>query len=371
MRRNQRYLAAVCLTLGFGSFAAQLQHNAASAPNPKSEPQQATKTLHVTSRLTLVDVTVTDSKGHPIHGLKQSDFTILEDGKPQRIRNFQEVGSEPPDESSTMAPRNILLLDGLNTAPADATNSIQVSAAIGDQYWMQSETAKYLKSMPPGTQVAILSMGKTTEVLQDFTSDPELLSTAVDEMEVNLEGVGMNKEMMCAQQHTRNQMTLDSLNRIASLMSGVAGRKNLVWLTRGIPSITEAGASSCLPDYSADLHKAYNLLAAAQVAVYPVGLDIGIDVGTMSMDSVAEATGGVAHYNSNDVAAGIASAIEDGSHYYYISYTPPSVASDGAYHTIRVNLDRPGTHLVYRNGYYGDIAKNANRAKPAASPRLP
>ena len=124
-----------------------------------------------------------------------------------------------------------------------------------------------------------------------------------------------------------------------------------------------------MPDYSADLHKAYNLLAAAQVAVYPVGLDIGIGIETMSMDSVAEATGGVAYYNSNDVAAGIASAIEDGSHYYSISYTPPSVASDGQHHAILVNLDRPGMHLVYRNGYYEDIAKK--RAKPAASPRLP
>jgi hypothetical protein len=101
---------------------------------------------------------------------------------------------------------------------------------------------------------------------------------------------------MCAQQHSRNQMTLESLNWIASSMSGVEGRKNLVWLTRGIPSITETGGTTCLPSYSADLHKAYNLLAAAQVSVYPIGLDIGIGVGTMSMDSVAEATGGVAHY---------------------------------------------------------------------------
>jgi VWFA-related protein len=236
---------------------------------------------------------------------------------------------------------------------------------------MQSEAKKYLKSMPPGTQVAILDMGKTTEVLQDFTSDPELLSAAVDKMEVNLDGVGMSREMMCAQQHSRNEMTLDSLNWIAFAMSGAAGRKNLVWLTRGIPSITESGVLGCLPNYGTELHKAYNLLAAAQVAVYPIGLDIGIGVETMSMTSVAEATGGVAHYNSNDVAAGIASAIENGSHYYSISYTPPSVASEGQHHTIRVNLDQPKMHLVYRNGYYEDIAKNPKRPKPTASSRLP
>jgi VWFA-related protein len=351
-------LVTVCLVLGLAAPAAQAQHNAASLPNPKNPTLSGTATLHVTSRLTLVDVTVTDSEGHAVHGLKRSDFTVLEDGKPQPIRNFQEVGAERPGASSTIAPRNILLLDALNTAPPDATNANQVSAALGDQSWMQAEAEKYLQEMPPGTQVAILKMGKMIETLQNFTSDPELLSASVEKMEINLDGVGVSQEMMCTQQHSRNQMTLDSLNWIASSMYGIEGRKNLVWLTRGIPSITETGASSCLPDYSADLHKAYNLLAAAQVAVYPVGLDIGIDVGTMSMDSVADATGGVAHYNSNDVAAGIASAIEDGSHYYSISYTPPSVASEGAHHTIRVNLDRPGMHLVYRNGYYEDIAKD-------------
>jgi VWFA-related protein len=372
MRSSQIFLAAVCLALGFTGLAAQAQRNAASGPNPQSQPQPEAMTLHVTSRLTLVDVTVTDTKGHAVHGLKQSDFTILEDGKSQPIRNFQEISAELPDTSSTIAPRNILLLDGLNTAPADGANARQVSAALGDQSWMQSEAKKYLKAMPPGTQVAILDMAKTTEVLQDFTSDPERLRAAVDKMEFNLDGVGMSKEMMCAQQHTRNEMTLDSLNWIATSMSGFGGRKSLVWLTWGIPSITELGAGAgCVPDYSADLHKAYNLLAAAQIAVYPVGLDIGIGIGTDSMNSVAEATGGVAHYNSNDVAAGIASAIDNGSHYYSISYTPPSVASEGQHHTIRVKLDLPGMHLVYRNGYYEDIAKDVKRPKPTASPRLP
>src|ERR1700677_1766468 len=40
-------------------------------------------TLKVNARLTLVDVTVTDAKGKPVHGLTQADFTVKEDGKPQ------------------------------------------------------------------------------------------------------------------------------------------------------------------------------------------------------------------------------------------------------------------------------------------------
>jgi VWFA-related protein len=42
-----------------------------------------------------VDVVVVDKDGHPVRGLKQSDFTIRDRGKPQTISTFQEIGREP------------------------------------------------------------------------------------------------------------------------------------------------------------------------------------------------------------------------------------------------------------------------------------
>ena len=63
-----------------------------TAPNPGAAPT----TLHVTTQLTVVNVTVTDKYGQPVHGLKQSDFIIKEDGKPQPIRNFDEFGTAHP-----------------------------------------------------------------------------------------------------------------------------------------------------------------------------------------------------------------------------------------------------------------------------------
>ena len=67
----------------------------------------------------------------PVHGLKQSDFSIEENGKPQPIRSFREFGTEIPvaepaapklppgvytNSQSTPAsgPVNILLIDALH-----------------------------------------------------------------------------------------------------------------------------------------------------------------------------------------------------------------------------------------------------------------
>jgi hypothetical protein len=68
-------------------------------------------------------------------------------------------------------------------------------------------------------------------------------------------------------------------------------------------------------------------------------------------EQVAEDTGGMALYNSNDIASLVQQAVDHGSHFYTLSYTPPNPIEDGHYHHIDIAVDRPGLHLVYRKGY--------------------
>jgi hypothetical protein len=75
---------------------------------------------------------------------------------------------------------------------------------------------------------------------------------------------------------------------------------------------------------------------------------------------VAEATGGVAYYNTNSLKDAVTKAIANGSNYYSVSYVPPSQEYDGRYHEITVEVDRPNVHLSYRRGYNADdILHNA------------
>jgi VWFA-related protein len=387
----------------------------------------------VFSRLTVVDVTVTDPKGQPVHGLKQSDFTIKEDGKPQPVRNFQEVRENLPPAASAPPPLppnvytnhqpapttsavNILLLDALNTAPAD-------------QVAMRQESMKYLKSMPRGTRVAVLGLSSSLRILQGFTSDPAILIAAVDSKKnralpspfidndstsvlddqaaaasdlENDDTAAMvqqfENELTTTQQDIRNRITLEALNQIAAYVGTVKGRKNLIWFTEGMPlDIFPTGGMNDLveiTDYAKDLRKTADLLTAAEVAVYPVDARrlfnnpaLGADQAgpkvtnnrgaaraaaaqqtylqtkggqMLGMEAVAEATGGTAAYNTNDLKTAVAKAIENGSNYYTVSYIPPDPQYDGRYHAIDVEVDRPDVHLSYRKGYNADdILHNA------------
>src|SRR5436190_6675111 len=70
-----------------------------------------------------IDVTVLDGKGHLVHGLKQSDFAVKDDGKLVAINSFSEVtGPDPndPDSARTV----VLLLDDTGVA-ATGTQAIQ------------------------------------------------------------------------------------------------------------------------------------------------------------------------------------------------------------------------------------------------------
>jgi hypothetical protein len=79
------------------------------------------------------------------------------------------------------------------------------------------------------------------------------------------------------------------------------------------------------------------------------------------MESVAEATGGTAFYNNNNLVPFIAKAIASGSDYYTLTYVPPGTEYDGRHHTIKLEADKPGLHLTYRDEYY---AEDPSKMKP-------
>jgi VWFA-related protein len=256
---------------------------------------------------------------------------------------------------------------------------------------------KYLQTMPVGTRVVVLNLSRSLRILQGATSDPALLSAAVNTMEMNMDGRATvyppptppAYAIWCMQQDMRNRATLESLNQIAASATEIKGKKNLIWFSPGFPTITDAsvaGQPTCSDGPGASgienqfipLVKTYALLAAAQVTVYPIGAwGVGLPVPNpigpglvnssspttyavataydlLSFESMAEATGGAAFYNTNDLAGAMAKAISTGSDYYTLSYVPPGAKYDWAHHTIDISAsspDHPKLHLVYRKTY--------------------
>jgi VWFA-related protein len=378
-------------------------------------PSPGATTLKVTSRLTQVSITATDANGHPVHGLTQSDFAVKEDGKSQPIKNFEEFGTAkpappapvpqlPPNVYTNAQPQapttgavNVLLIDdvttgsGLRIVPENPANS-------------RSQATKYLRAMPPGTQVILLQLGVRLKVIQPLTTDRDVLFAALHSVTF-VQNVRTSLPMCppdlcplppqvdaCLVANAQSQTVVDTLDNVSAYLAGIKGRKNLIWFTPGIPWLTNFGdydGLTCMHDYTTSLLRDYNLLAAAQVAVYPVdpagvlpfppnpGIYPGegtrapapdpvmLQAGDhVSMEDFAESTGGQAYYNTNDLASAIGDAIAVGTDYYSLSYVPPLAKYDGQFHKISVSVDRPGVRLVYRKGYTS-IDPNKTPTPPA------
>src|ERR1017187_2012626 len=78
-----------------------------SAPRPPAQPPAAGEvTFKANANLFIVDVTAKDKAGNVVEGLKAGDFTVLEDGKPQKVSifEFQRIATEPePPETLKLA----------------------------------------------------------------------------------------------------------------------------------------------------------------------------------------------------------------------------------------------------------------------------
>jgi VWFA-related protein len=391
MRWNMlcRALAPSLLALFFLSAFSQ-----SNTTNPQ-DVMHSDQTLRTNTRLVVVDVVATDSKGQPVTDLKAPDFTLLEDGKPQKISgfNFEHPGGSPARVVQVDLPPSVV-----TNAPKFQSNSLNiilfdtVNGDFAEHAYARDQLLKFLNSAELGRPVAIFALQTHLKLLHDFTTDNKELSAAVAKYRppattINSESIESRASAFATRgdYHTSErgiETTLNQLNALAKVLAGYPGRKNLIWLSESFPltlfpesmnqlnmdgqSLKNAGngqsasenlqTSAAFKTYAVLIKKVSDALMAAQVAVYPVDAGaVGKDdhlASQHTMDNMAESTGGKSFKNSNDLVLGLRSGIEDGSTYYTLTYYPENKNWDGQFRTIQVKSSRGNVSLRYREGYY-------------------
>jgi VWFA-related protein len=294
---------------------------AAQNQSPAAPPDASVQTLHTTSRAVLIDVIVSDRKGKPVSGLKQEDFTVTEQGKPQAVSFFEEHTGAVPDSDVELPKLPTNTFSNFSPIPApDAVNVLlldSVNTRMESQSFVHSQAMKFLKSAKPGSRMAIFSMGLGLHFIQGFTNDPALLMAALnnkknnevessmmikgqDETNAQSDLVGMMQaptpagsttaspeminalkeffaEQDTAQNFDRGFVTLANLQRLATFLTAFPGRKNVIWFTESVPPFLSIGngpdalaTMASDPGLENEYKKTMNMLAAARMALYPV-----------------------------------------------------------------------------------------------------
>jgi len=283
-RHGSRFIVIVAMLSASLALAQTPQAPQTPAPPP---------TLRVTTHLVLVDVVVTDKQGKAVPNLHADDFIVEENGKQQKIASISSPAEKPPappelppgiysnkpQYRSPGGPITLMLLNALNTP-------------FTDQAYARRQMLEFVKEQfKPGDRMAVFALTGGLSVMQDFTSDPQTLYSALqrynpqtqafadsnrpltsvsnnpsagnavssldpstapftdNSASATLRGGQAAVAIANAQaalqafegaqvgyaQDQRAVMTLNALNSIARILGGLPGRKNLIWVTGDLP----------------------------------------------------------------------------------------------------------------------------------------
>ena len=404
MKGLAQRMGAILALLALGAPGVQ-PLSAQTAGQISSTPQGGFM-LKANADLVLTNVVARDAKtGEIVKGLKQSDFKIFENGKEQTIDTFD-------FESVDMAtPLNEATVSGLAAGPTGSGNKAVVVAKpeelrnhrlivmFFDLTSMQPEDLEravdaaqtFLRTkMQAADLIALVSLGDTLSVDQDFTADKNALINEVGAYN-GTEGQGFaqgtnadSNQVEDTTAYTPDESEYNDLNTdrelfalraVSKSLEKINEKKSLLYFSGGISrdgieneaslrSAINSAVRADLAIYSVDVRglQAIGPLGDASIGSYrgQGGFNGGALMNNMQqnfatqevMATLSTDTGGTAFFDSNDFAPAFAKVQADTSAFYAIGFHSSNLARDGKYRKLTVKIDRPGIKLEYRPGYY-------------------
>jgi VWFA-related protein len=374
-------------------------------------PQQQ-PTFSTTTNVVIVNVTVLDRSGKPIENLAKNDFEVYEDGKLQKLQSvdFQRLDNKmlpPPDqakpEAVKPAQRTVYETGALKNSMVPRYQDRRLIVMLFDFSSMQAAeqvrskqaALKFLTTqMTSSDMISIMTFGTQLQTVQDFTSDRDLLTSAINRFRIgeSSENAALADTGPDAQDQSgqfvadetefnifNSDLKLAALEDVARRLAQFPEKKALIYFSSGIE---KTGV-----DNQSQLRATVNTAVRSNVAFYPVdarGLSALVPGGDATqaaavgnnlysgagqrslkesfnnqqetLGSLALDTGGKALLDSNDLTEGMRQVQKDFSSYYVLAYASSNSAQDGRYRRIQVKLTtRLATlkaKLDYRQGYY-------------------
>lgn len=315
-------------------FAMLAVQNVGLAQQSSFDAQVPAPTIRVTTRMVLVDVVVTDKQGKPVLGLKPADFALEENGKEQKISTFVTPEQNQPPAPGPALPPGIYSNRSQYRSPGGPITVLLLDATntqFKDQAYARRQMLRFVREQyKPGQRMAVFTLTDSLHVLQDFTTDPLLLYTALQgyvpqerpfasavqptnpittgtptpsstvtsldtsrppanetaTSATNARGLpifmvaGIQNFANAAVGYDlerRTDITFEALDELARALGGLPGRKNVIWVTGDLPFtlnpdnriMTDAELSEDLPSFNTrrvDEHSSGDYAATARRA---------------------------------------------------------------------------------------------------------
>jgi VWFA-related protein len=311
-----------------------------------------------------LDVSVLDKRRQPIRGLKAEDFTVLEDGKSQRIVAVSEMTHEgatvqrpvwgraatPDVASNDVGDRRIfaIVIDGPGPNVPDLFRGV-------------------MDRLIPGDVVAVVGGG----CYVPFTEDLEKLYACLESMQRS----GPRPRTPLPPARSPLERPHHILRDVAEYMTAVPQRrKAILYIGSGFTFGSGRAAGPLQEDYRETLWFAH--LANVNIYTFSSGLNLafsnrssrGSTYSQMSgLADLAEDTGGVLT-RPDRLDEGLDQMFLENSHYYLVGYQSSHPQMDGKFRRLSVKVNRPDVMVRTRSRWYRPKATRTDGVSTAAVP---
>lgn len=253
--------------------------------------------------LTEVYATVTDARGEPVAGLSSSDFRVSEDGRPQTIAAF----------AAGEFPLSVVVALDRSFSMAGARLDLAKRAA-----------AAFIRALRPEDEVIVVAVGSEIETITPPVPARDAARTAWD-----------------AIAPWGTTPLYDATRQSIDIVQTRKGRRALLIISDGVDRDSEMNATALI-DYA----------RKSDVLVYPIA------VGKERAPELAElaaVTGGrsIAVRDPRQLEPALATLARELRLQYLLGYVPSrGTDSEAGWHSITVQVDRPGVRVRARDGYF-------------------
>jgi Ca-activated chloride channel family protein len=276
----------------------------------QQEPEEDDgEVVRVNTELVILNVTVVDAAGKYVHGLRDADFKLFEDGKEQRISSFS--SEETPFAAA-------ILLD--TSASMERRVTLARSAAI-----------RFLDGLRTEDVAAVYHFNTKIEQVQEFSFSHDLADTAF-----GLKAKGLTVLNDAILRASEDISRRDEKRRAIVVLSDGGDTRSRASMDKALASALAANATIFTVDMSSrESTPAERLQGAA--ALRTLALKTG--------GRYIESPGGQA------LREAFASVVEELGNQYTITYKPSNKTRDGRWRTIELKLSRPDIIARTRKGY--------------------
>jgi len=279
---------------------------------------------HFDTKLVNLWVNVTDKNGAIVGGLKQEDFKIAEDGRPQDIAIFERESEQP-----------LSIVLAIDTS----------GSTYKDRALEQDAGKRFVRAiLRPQDQMSLFEFATDVHMLVGFTNKPAQLDR----------GLGALKNGEATALYDAIYLASDELAKKQN-------RKVLVLVSDGGDTVKTTTYDQALE------HALRGEVMIYSIIDVPIESSAGRDLGgEHALITLAEQTGGKSFYaESGNLDKAFAQVSDDLRTQYLIAYYPHKQVPGLDFHRVSLTIPRAATdafNLRYRSGYF---------ANPPAQPRRP